>query len=60
MFWEENKDALFALPSEIKQVIIIAMVLAFLASVISKAWGFLKYIILAGILYFALTSFGIF
>ena len=58
-FFGKNQDALLQLPAEIKQIIAVALILALGGSLISKTFGFLKYVLLVIAIYFGLTYFGI-
>lgn len=54
-----NQDAILALPTEIKTILLIAFVLMFGGALISKAKKLLKFTIIAAIIYFAATYFGL-
>lgn len=54
-----NQDAILALPTEIKTIMLIAFVLMFGGALISKAKKLLKFTIIAAIIYFVATYFGL-
>ena len=53
--FEQNKDAILALPTEVKTIFLIALVLSVGSSLIKKATRFLKWLVFAAIIYFALV-----
>ena len=53
--FEENKDSILGLPTEVKTIIMIALVLSIGSSLIRKATKFAKWLIIAAVLYFALN-----
>lgn len=55
----QNKDALLALPQELKMIIVAGIAITLVSSILSKAWKITKNIIIIGIIYFLLTSIGI-
>lgn len=55
----QNKDAILALPYEVKVIALITLALMFGTSIIKKAKNLLKFAIIATVLYFVLTYFGI-
>ena len=50
---------LFELPPEVKTILIIALVLAIGTTLLTKAVHFLKYVVIAAIIYFGLVYLGI-
>jgi hypothetical protein len=54
-----NKDAILALPTEIKTIMLITFVLMFGGAIIGKAKKLLKFTIIAAIIYFVAAYFGL-
>lgn len=54
-----NKDAILSLPTEVKTIVLIALGLMFGSSIIRGAAKLLKFTVVAAVIYFACTTFGI-
>lgn len=57
--WEQNQDALISLPTEVKTIMTISIVICLLSGIIRKAAKLLRVAIIVAIVYFACTYFGI-
>lgn len=55
----ENKDALLAVPHEIKVILLCALALSFMVSLAKSAWRLLKYTLIVAAIYFVLTYIGV-
>lgn len=55
----QNKDAILALPSEVKMIALITFILMFGAGILKKAKHLIKCAIVAVLIYLAMTYFGI-
>ena len=52
----ENKDALLALPTEIKTIAMIAMIVSIGGGIIRRMWKLVEIVIVVGLLYFVATA----
>ena len=57
--WMQNKDALFALPTEVKAIIALAIAITIAGSIIRKVWKGAQTAIIIGIIYYVCTLVGI-
>ena len=55
----QNSDAVLSLPTEVKVILIVSIVITLGTSIIRKAWKLAKIIALVALAYFLLTTFGI-
>lgn len=53
--FEENKDAILGLPTEIKTIIMIALILSIGSSLLRRATRIAKWLLIATAIYFALN-----
>lgn len=53
--FEENKDAILGLPTEIKTIIMIALILSIGSSLLRRATRIAKWLLIAAAIYFALN-----
>lgn len=53
--FEENKDAILGLPTEIKTIIMIALILSIGSSLLKRATRIAKWLLIAAAIYFALN-----
>lgn len=49
--FNENSNALLSLPSEIKTILVISLIIMFGTSIMRKAWKFIKIIAIVSIVY---------
>lgn len=57
--FEQNQDALLALPSEAKTILMISVIILFGSSLVRKAWKLAKIVAVVAIVYFACTYIGL-
>lgn len=55
----ENKDAIIALPTSVKTILMIAIVVSLGSSILRKATRFLSTVVVVAVLYFAATYAGL-
>lgn len=55
----QNKDSIMALPTEVKYILVGAIVLSMAGGIINKAWKLVKIVAVCAVLYLAFTYFGI-
>lgn len=55
----ENADAFFALPGEVKIMILAALLIMIVYGIVRKLWSLVKIIAVIALAYFALTGIGI-
>lgn len=58
VLFNENKDALLHLPSEVKGIIIVAVIICLLSGLIAKIEKLITIALFAAIIYFLATTFG--
>ena len=56
---ENNKDALMSIPAEVKMILVGLIALSIVLGIVKKAAKLIKLAAWAGIIYFALTYFGV-
>lgn len=57
--FNENSDALLALPTEVKTILVISLVIMFGTSLVKKAWRFIKIVAIVAVIYVAAVYLGI-
>lgn len=55
----ENKDAVLALPTEIKTILMISLAITIGGGIVRRVWGLVKVMIVVAILYFGATFLGL-
>ncbi len=57
--FEQNANALLSLPTEVKTILVVALIICIVTSILKKAFQFLKVVVLVAIAYFVLTAAGV-